>query len=216
METSRRAAGLGMLTYAVATPVAFFATGAPGGDFEDAFVRDYIASGHWVVAWLFCYLGAVGALGLLLFGARWHPVLGSAGELLRGLTVAGAAVSVVGWFIDGGVVVAMAEGGPSVRSGVPHAVVYVLTETGNLLAVCAPALFMGVAAILLALRSTMPTWLKVFSMVAGVCGVLAPLFLTYGVFVMWTLVFAVWLLTGGRREAPAAQQSIRATHPASI
>ena len=207
METSRRAAGFGLLIYALATPLAFMSSGAPGGGYSDHMVRSYIASEHWVPAFLFCYLGAAGALGLLFFGTRWHAALGSAGDLLRGLTVAGAATSVVGWFLDGGVAVSMAEGGHTVQHGVPHPVIYTLTETGNLLAVCAPAFFLGVGAILMASRSSMPTWLKAFSVLAGVCGILAPLFFTYGVFVLWTVVFSVWLVVGARRPAIATPAS---------
>jgi hypothetical protein len=199
------------MTYALATPLAFAAGGAPGGDYTDNLVTSYIGSDHWVLAWLYCYLGAAGAVGLLIFGLRWHSSTGSSGDTLRGLTLAAAAVSVVGWFVDGGVVVSMAEGGRAVQSGVPHPVVYTLTETGNLLAVCAPAFFMGIGAILLATRSPMPRWLKVFSVVAGLCGILAPLFFTYGLYVLWTVVFAGWLLAGGRRAAPTAAASREAS-----
>jgi len=205
MEISRRAAGLGLLTYALATVVAFMASGAPGGSYSDSAVQNYLASGHWVTAFAFSYLGAFGALGLLFFGSRYRAALGPAGELLWGLTLAGATASVVGWFLDAGVAVSMAEGGRAVQSGVPHPVIYTLTETGNLLAVCAPALFLGVGAILMAMRSPQPTWLRVFSVLAGVCGILAPLFFTYGLYVLWTLVFSAWLIAGGRRTAPAQQ-----------
>jgi len=102
-------------------------------------------------------------------------------------------------------VVSMAEGGRSVQLGVAHPVIYTLTETGNLLAICAPALFVGVAAIMMAVRLPQPRWLRVFSVVAGVCGILAPLFFTYFVFVLWTLAFSGWMLAGARRTAPAAQ-----------
>ena len=208
MQTSRRIAGLGLLTYALATPVAFMAGGAPGGGYSDSMVRNYISSGHWLLAFFFCYIGAAGALGLFVFGARWHGAVGANRDLLRDLALAGGVISMVGWFIDGGVVVSMAEGGHAVQAGVPHPVVYTLTETGNLLAVCAPALFMGVAAILMAVRSPMPTWMKAFSVIAGVCGILAPLFFTYGLYVLWTVVFSGWLLAGDRGTS--------STHPAPL
>jgi hypothetical protein len=207
MEISRRAAGFGLLTYALATPVAFIVTGAPGGNYSDHLVRTYIASGHWVTAFVACYLGAAGALGLLVFGIRWYAAVGPAGDLLRGLAIAGAATSVVGWFVDGGVVVSMAEGGRTVQDGVPHVVIYTLTETGNLLAVCAPAFFLGVGAILMAARVSMPRWLKAFSVFAGVCGILAPLYFTYGVFALWAVVFSGWVIAGARRTATATPTS---------
>ncbi len=204
MDTTRRAAGLGLLTYGLATTVAFMAIESPGGDYESGMVRDYVASGHWVPAFLLCYLGALGALGLLVFGSRMRAAVGSAGDLLWGLCIAATATSVVGWFVDGGVVVAMAEGGRSVQDGVAAPVIYTLTETGNLLAICAPALFVGVAGLLMAKRLPMPVWLRVFSVVAGVCGILAPGFFTYFVFVIWTVVFSGWLMTGVRRTTEVA------------
>ena len=86
------------------------------------------------------------------------------------------------------------------QTGITHPAVYVLTETGNLMAVCAPALLVGVAAIVLARRAALPGWLRVASLVAGICGILAPLFFTYFVFVLWTLVFGGWVALGRHRS----------------
>jgi hypothetical protein len=198
MDNSRRAAGLGLLTYGLATTVAFIATAAPGGEYSDRLVRGYIGSSHWMAAFIFCYLGAFGAVGLLFF-RRWHGSVGSVGDVFRSLLIAGAATSVVGWFVDAGVAVSMAEGGRAVQSGVPHTVVYTLTETGNLLAICAPAFFVGLAALLIGMRTAQPRFLRVFCIVAGVCGILAPLYFTYFAFVLWTLVFSGWMIAGARR-----------------
>jgi hypothetical protein len=206
MDTTRRAAGLGLLGYGVATTVAFMALGAPGGTYSQTLVHDYLARGHWVTAFALCYLGAFGALGLLVLGSRLRSALGSAGDAFWALSVAATATSVVGWFVDGGVVVSMAEGGRSVQAGVASPVVYTLTETGNLLAVCAPAFFVGAAALLMAARLPMPRWLKVFSAVAGLCGIVAPLYFPLGIFVLWTLVFSGWMVAGGRRAEAVETQ----------
>ncbi|HET9498825.1 MAG TPA: hypothetical protein VFO98_01060 [Marmoricola sp.] len=204
---TRRIAGIGLLLYGLGTVLAFFFSGAPGGDYQDSAVSDYVASSGWLAAFGFAYLGAFAALGLLVFGRNLRPMLGSAGDLVWGLTVAGAATGVVGWFVDGGLDVAMAEGGRHVQTGVPLPVVYTITEIGNLLAVCSPAFFVGVAACVMAARAPLPRWLRVFSVVAGVCGVLAPLFVTYLVFVLWTLVCGATLATsrGTVIEAAGAQ-----------
>ncbi len=199
MDTTRRDAGLLLAGYGLLTTIAFAMNGAPGGDYADQLVTHYLASSHRIVGFALCYLGIAGALCLLWFGLRARHVWEDAGETLRALAVAGAAVSIVGWFLDGGVLVSMAEGGHSLQTGISHPTVYVLTETGNLLAVCAPALLVGVAAIVLARRAGVPGWLRVTSVVAGICGILAPLFFTYFVFVLWTLVFGGWVALGGRR-----------------
>jgi len=189
-----RTAGLGLITYGVGTTIAFTALGAPGGDYEDTLVPSYIAQSHWPAAFVIAYLGAMAALGLLVFGSAVRRMVPQAGDLLWGLSIAAVSVSVVGWFVDGGLVVAMAEGGRTVQSGVPHPVVYTVTEIGNLLAVCAPAFFVGVAALVLARKGDLPRWLRIFSVVAGVCGILAPGFFTLFVFVLWTLVCGAVLI----------------------
>ena len=145
-----RTAGLGLISYGLGAAIAFATLGAPGGDYEDTLVPSYVASSHWPAAFAIAYLGAISTLGLLLFGGAMRRMLPRSGDLVWGLSIAAVAVSVVGWFVDGGLVVAMAEGGHTVQSGVPDPVVYTITEIGNLLAVCAPAFFIGVAAIVLA------------------------------------------------------------------
>jgi len=50
-------------------------------------------------------------------------------------------------------------------------------------------------------------WLRAFSVVAGLCGILAPFFFTYFVFVLWTIATGLTLLA--RRPSQAA-----ATEPA--
>jgi hypothetical protein len=89
---------------------------------------------------------------------------------------------------------------------VTHPTVYTLTEIGNLLSWCAPALFIGLVAVLLSRAASLPRWLRVFSVVAGVCGVLAPFFFTYFVYLLWTLVFGLTLVAR-RASSPAARQA---------
>lgn len=198
MSTSRipRSAGLGLLVYGVGTAVAFMSSGAPGGEYTSSMVRDYLAHGHWTTAFVLWYLCALSALGLVVLGTALRRTEHH-GDTLWGLCIAAAATSVVGAFVTGGVDVAMAEGGDAVRSGASLPVIYTMTEIGNLLAVCAPALIVGVAALVLAARSTLPAWLRVFSVPAGICGILAPLFLTYFVFTLWTVVAGVTLVGRG-------------------
>src|SRR6476469_5251555 len=103
----------------------------------------------------------------------------------------------------------MAESGHAVQTGVAHPVVYTLTEIGHLLAFCSPAFFVGVAAVALAVRAPMPTWLRVVTAVAGVCGILAPLFFTYFLFALWTVGFGAWTLREGR--SVAAESPVQAS-----
>ncbi|HEY3511859.1 MAG TPA: hypothetical protein VGL36_21970 [Kribbella sp.] len=198
MHNIPRSAGLGLLGYGVGTAVAFMGSGAPGGGYDDTGVARYIAGSHAAAGFTLWYVGALSALGLVVFGTGLRHL----GDGLRSLAIAATATSVVGAFVSGGVVVAMAEGGTAVRTGVPHPVVYTLTEIGNLLAVCAPALFIGVVAIVLAFRAQLPGWLRGFCVIAGVCGIAAPFFFTYFVYLLWTVVAGATLAIN-RTKAPA-------------
>jgi hypothetical protein len=206
MITSRRTAGLGLLAYGLATPIAFMTIGSPGGDYSDATVTNYIAGGHAATAFGLAYLGAFAALGLLAFARRMRHEVGPAGDLLWGLSVAGTAAAVVGWFLVGGVAVAMAEGGSALTT-VPHPVIYLVSQTSNVIAVCASAFLVGVAALILGAKSTLPTPLRVFSCVAGVCGILSPVFFPIFLFWLWAIVAGAWLAaTASRSAAPAARE----------
>jgi len=199
MHTISRTAGAGLLVYGVGTTVAFVGAGGPGGAYEPNIVTAYIASSHWATAFAFWYLGAIAVLGLLVFGHALRRLGGTTGELLWGMAIAGTAAGVVGAFVGGGLEVAMAEGGRAVQAGVPHPVVYAVSEIANLLAVCAPAFFVGVMAIVLAARAALPGWLRAFSVVAGVCGVLAPGYFTLGLYLVWVLTFGAWAVARGSR-----------------
>jgi hypothetical protein len=197
-STLSRSTGIALAVYGLGTAVAFQGSGSPGGDYKDSAVASYVSWGHfWTAAGLW-YLGALAALALVVV-ARGLRDLPRVGPSLAALAQLGAGCGVVGAFVCGGLAVAMAEGGSSVRAGVPHQVAYAITEIGNLLAVCAPALCVGVAAVVLSRLAVLPAWLRLFTLVAGVCGVLAPFFFTYFVYVLWTLVAGLTIAL--RREA---------------
>lgn len=199
-----RSAGIALGVYGLGTAIAFGASGSPGGNYSNSGVIDYISFHHFWLATGLWYLGALSALALLVVANGLRPYPG-VGHLLAGLATIGAALSVAGAFVSGGLAVAMAEGGPAVRHGIPHPVVYTITEIGNLLAVCAPALCVGVAALILAARTAaLPRWLRAFTLVAGICGILAPFYFTYFVFLLWTLVAAT-AIAARRTPTPTPQ-----------
>lgn len=206
MTTSRRTAGLGLLAYGIATPVAFTTIGSPGGDYQDGTVATYMSSGHWMTAFVLAYVGAGAALGLLAFGRRMRHEVGAAGDLLWALCVGATAVAVVGWFMVGGIAVAMAEGGHALTA-VPHPVVYLLSEVSNLVAVCASAFLAGVAALVLGARAALPAPLRVFSVVAGVCAILAPVFFPLFLFWIWAIGTGAYLaVIASRSPEPVERQ----------
>lgn len=190
---SARTIGLGLAIYGLGNVVGFAASGSPGGNYANADVTHYISSDHFVTASACWYLVALSALGLVVAASALEHRLAAA--LMR----LGAGCAVVGAFVSGGLAVAMREGGASVRTGVPHPVVYAITEIGNLVAVCAPALFVGAAALLLAAAGVMPRGLSWVTVVAGLFGILAPFFFTYFAFILWALVTGVVWAVRGRR-----------------
>jgi hypothetical protein len=207
VDTSRRAAGLGLAAYGIATPAAFMSIGSPGGDYSDTDVTSYISSGHWATAFALAYVGAFAALGLLVFANRMRHELRSGGDLLWSLAVAGTAAAVVGWFLVGGVAVAFAEGGHPLTT-VSHPTVYLVTEMSNLIAVCSSAFFVGLAALVLAVNATLPRPLRIASYVAGVCGVLAAFYFPLFLFWLWAIAFGVWsIATAARTTQPARTQT---------
>jgi hypothetical protein len=205
---SRRTAGVALLLYGVATFVANDLIAAPGGQYDAAGVVRYVDSGHFPLAFAAAYLGCLGAVALLPFVVGIRAELGQLSELAWGLGVAAATTGVIGWFVSAGVDVAMAEGGSTVPAGVPHPVVYTITEIGNLLSWCAPALFIGVVAIMLSRSETLPRSLRIFSAVAGVCGILAPFFFTYFLYLLWTLVLGASLVRRSTSSDRRPQASI--------
>jgi hypothetical protein len=207
MDISRRTAGLVLLAYAIGTPVAFLGIGAPGGDYEDSTVSDFVSSGHRVPAIALAYLGAFAALGLLPFAARMRSELRSGGDVFWGLSVAATSASVVGWFMLGGIPVVFAEGGTAL-AGLPHDVVYALSEVSILVAVCASSFLVGAAALVLAARGPLPGGLRVFTVVGGVCGLLAAFYFPIFLFWLWAVVLGGWSAASGSRGAAP----VRAEH----
>ena len=146
MDSSRRTAGLGLLAYGIGTSVAFMSIDAAGGDYDDGVVTAYMSSDHRITAFALAYLGAFATLGLLPFASRMRSELRSGGDLFWGLTVAGTAAAVIGWFLLGGIAVVFAEGG-SALTALPHTVMYALSELSILVTVGASAFLVGSAAL---------------------------------------------------------------------
>jgi hypothetical protein len=207
MDISRRTAGLGLLAYAIGTPVAFMGIGAPGGDYEDSTITNFVSSGHRVTAIALAYLGVFAALGLLPFAARMRSELRSGGDVFWGLSVAGVAASVVGWFMLGGIPVVFAEGGTALAD-LPHDVVYALGEVSILVAVCASSFLVGAAALVLAARAPLPGAIRAITVIGGVAGLIAAFFFPIFLFWLSAIVLGGWTLVS---RAPATA-AVRTQH----
>jgi hypothetical protein len=192
-----RTAGIGLLVYAVGVLIEAIFSG-PGGDYEAAGVASFVSAGNRPLAFAMGYVGWFSALGLLAFAAGLRPRLARGGDTFWALGIIGTACAVVGWVLSRGITVAFAEGGHVVQHGVSGPVVYALSEIANLVAVCAPAFCLGVMAWVLAAEAGLPGWLRVFSRVAGVCGMLAAFYFPLPVYLMWMLVLGGGMVAKSR------------------
>jgi hypothetical protein len=206
--TTSRTTGTALLLYGVATFGANVLMAAPGGEYDATAVARFTDAGHAPAAFVAAYVGCLGALAVLPFVLGLRARLGATGNLVWGLGVAATTTGVIGWFLTAGVAVARVEGGSTVHAGVPRPVVYTLTEIGNLLSWCAPAFFVGVVAILLSRSGLLSRGLGAFSGVAGVCGILAPFFFTYFLFLLWTLVLGATLVVDRASSRRRLQESL--------
>jgi hypothetical protein len=119
-----------------------------------------------------------------------------------GLAVGGVAASVVGWFLLGGIPVVFAEGGTAL-AGLPHDVVYAMSEVSILVAVGASSFLVGAAALVLAARAPLSAPIRAFTAVGGVCGLLAAFYFPIFIFWLWAIAFGVWTLASGARSSTA-------------
>ncbi|GAA2159000.1 hypothetical protein FHX52_2286 [Humibacillus xanthopallidus] len=209
MNTIPRSAGIGLLVYAVGATAGFVGAGGPGGSYEPTVVAGYVDPSHYTASLSFWYLGALSSLGLLVFGYGLRRLGGAVGETAWALSTAAVAASVVGAFVGGGLVVALAEGGGPVQQGLPHPVVYTVSEIGNLVSLCAPAFLVGVLAIVLAARARLPRWLRVLSALAGLSGILLAFYFTIPVYLLWAVIFGGWLVAKGARTRAATTEPER-------
>jgi hypothetical protein len=207
VSTIPRWAGLGLLVSTLALLVAFMFSGAPGGDYVGSDVVAYIDPAHAVTAFTVWYVAVFGALALVVFGAGVRRLPGI-GQPLAALAAVGAAISITGSLLAGGVAVGMLEGGAVVRQETPHTVVYLASEIGHLMAVTGPALCIGVAVIVLAVRARMPMWLRVVAVIGGLCGILAPFYFTYFLFVLLMVVLSIAILVGRSTRVRTPEPSI--------
>jgi hypothetical protein len=210
MNTIPRSAGIGLLVF-LAGIVTWSFAGTMGGTFHPEEVDAFIAGRHRNLDFVLYTVGALCSMGLLVFGWAVRDRLGRVGELVWGLSVAGTATAVCGLFALGGFSVAMAEGGERAQAH-PPSVAYTFGTIGHVFAGPGPALFVGVIALVLAATAELPGWLRVFTVLAGVCAITAALFYTAGVYLLWLLVFGTWAAVrrqpAGRVVAPRPAGSL--------
>lgn len=81
---------------------------------------------------------------------------------------------------------------------------------GNLMATTAPSFLIGAAALLLAIKGGLPTWLRVITVVGGLCAMAEPWYYPIVGIVVWVLCFGIWgIARGSGRRQPLAEPALQ-------
>jgi hypothetical protein len=193
-------AGVGGIAFGVLTAAAVVVGGAPGGNFVEADVANYIGVGHFPTVVVTGYLAVLAVVGLICLLAYLREAIASQGDrtmaanIFWGVGLASAASFAVGWGLLTGIAVAAAEGGSS--ASVPHSVTYVLSDTMINVLFGSGAILLGFAliALMLGSRGSLPNWVRWASLIAGVLAITAPFYFAAPAVPLWGIVVGVWLV----------------------
>ena len=210
-----RLAGVGGIAFGVLTVVALVVGGAPGGNYTESDVANYIALGHLPTVIVTGYLAVVGVLGLICLLAFFRGAVGSrpnrsfAADIFWGAGLASAASFAVAWGLITGIAVAAAEGGSA--ASVPHATTYVLSDTMLNVLYGSGGILLGFAliALMLGSRDTLPSWVRWLTLIAGLLAITAPFYFAAPAVPLWGIVVGAWLTFAGRlpSSAPVVQRT---------
>jgi hypothetical protein len=197
-------AGIGGITFGVLTAAANVVGGAPGGNYVEADVANYVGASHFPIVIVTGYLAVLGVVGLICLIAYLREVIGAQPDraieanIFWGTGIASAASFAVGWGLVTGIAVAAAEGGSG--ASIPHPVTYVLSDTFINVLFGSGAILLGFAliALMLGSRGSLPNWLRWVSLVAGVLALTAPFYFASPAVPLWGIVVGVWLVVRGR------------------
>ena len=197
-------AGAGAIAFGALTIVGFLG-GAPGGDYDESTVADYVSSGHLPAVIATGYLAILGVVGLICLFAYLRELVGAdpgrqfATSIVWGIGLASAISFAVGWGLVTGIAVAAAEGGSGAR--VPHPVTYQLSDTSVNVLFGSGGILLGFAliALMLSTRGQLPVWLRWVTLVAGVLALGSPFYFPAFAIPLWAILFGVWLIAAGRR-----------------
>jgi hypothetical protein len=226
-----RLAGIGAIAFSVFTVLAVGVGSAPGGNYSESDVANYVSIGHLPAVIATGYLALLGVLGLICVFAYFREVIGAdpshklATDVFWGTGLVAAASQAVAWGLITGIAVAAAEAGSSnpgntLAAPISHAETYALSDTSLNVRYGSGGFMLGFAliALMLASRGTLPAWLRWLTLVIGVLAIGAPAYLPAFAIPVWGVVVGVWLIGGGGRTThPAAEAARRpeqlSSHP---
>ena len=81
-------------------------------------------------------------------------------------------------------------------------------EIGNLMASTAPSFLIGAAALLIAVKGGLPTWLRVLTIIGGLCAMAEPWYFPIVGEVAWVVCFGIWAIVRGQRRSQGLPEPI--------
>lgn len=211
VEVKWRVAGIALLVGWFGATIAFLSSGSPGGTYSPGDAAAYTDPGGYlgpIASWT---AAALAMLALPFFGYALRGIGGWAGEIIWGLSIAATAAGVTGAYFAGGFVVSLAEsGGTTIHDATPGTLVYTFSEMGNLLAATAPSFLLGAAGLVLAWKGGLPIWLRVITVIGGLCAMAEPWYFPIPGVIIWVLCFAGWAIArGSRRRQPVIEPALQ-------
>lgn len=207
-------AGAGAIAFSVfAAPisvVSLVVQSAPGGNYSESDVANYVSIGYLPTVIVTGYLALFGVLGLICLLAYLREAIGVdpsrkvAASVFWGTGLAAAASIAVSWGLLTGIAVAAAEGGTA--ASVSHPVIYVLSDTSKNVLFGSGGILLGFAliALMLASRGQLPNWLRWLTLIVGVLAVASPALFPAFAIPIWGIVIGVWVIGSGRASRSAA------------
>ncbi len=195
-------AGVGAIGFAVLTFAAIFFVNWPGGGYSESIAKSYVAPGNLPVALigtLIGLIGVVGLIGLLAYlrqaAEESSPAISLVPQIVWGVGLVGAASFAVGWGLVSAQPLAHVESG--VDLGVAPTLTYMISEATSAIIFGPAPMLVGLALIVLTVGSgkALPPWLRWSTLVAGVVALTSLAFFTFFLFLVWSIVIGVWLLT---------------------
>jgi hypothetical protein len=209
-------AGIGAIAFGALTVVAIVVGAAPGGNYAEGDVANYVSIGHFPIVIVTGYLALAGVFGLICLFAYLRQAIGTEpgrefmANVLWGTGLASAASFTVGWGLVTGIAVAAAEGGNA--ASVPHAATYQLSDTNLNVLFGSGGVLLGFALITLMIgsRGTLPRWLRWLTLVCGVLAIGTPAYFAAPAIPIWCAVIGVWLLVARGSGSPvrAAERTV--------
>ncbi len=201
-RASSAVAGVGAIGFAVLTFAAIFFVNWPGGGYSESIAKSYVAPGNLPVALigtLIGLIGVVGLIGLLAYlrqaAEESSPAISLVPQIVWGVGLVGAASFAVGWGLVSAQPLAHVESG--VDLGVAPTLTYMISEATSAIIFGPAPMLVGLALIVLTVGSgkALPPWLRWSTLVAGVVALTSLAFFTFFLFLVWSIVIGVWLLT---------------------